>query len=120
MNMKRLSLVLIGVAFLLVAGLGELEYSFLGFPDGHLTEFDHETSNLRLAAVRANLALGLLACAFGFGWRRASIAIVLTFAAALILIAIPSRILPHCPKIPSCISIYETITGHPPDNGIGG
>lgn len=118
--MSRLLLALIGIAFLLVAGLCDLEYSSLGFPDGHLTEFDIETRNLRYATVWANLAFGLLACALGVVWRKAPITVVAIFAVALILVAVPSRILPRCPQIQSCVSIYESITGHPPDDGIGG
>jgi hypothetical protein len=118
--MRRLQLVLIGIAFLLVAGLGDLEYSSLGFPDGHLTAFELETRTLRFAAVRANFVLGLFACLLGCNWRKVPMALVLTLAAALILVAVPSRILPRCPEIQSCISIYESITGHPPDHGIGG
>lgn len=118
--MSRLLLVLIGIAFLLVAGLCDLEYSSLGFPDGHLTEFDIETGNLRFAAVWANLAFGLFACVLGASWRKAPIALVPIFVAALILVAVPSRTLPRCPQIQSCVWIYESITGHPPDDGIGG
>lgn len=51
--------------FLLVAGLCDLEYSSLGFPDCHLSEFDVETRNLRLATVWVNLAFGLFACVLG-------------------------------------------------------
>ncbi|MFC6446129.1 hypothetical protein [Shinella zoogloeoides] len=118
--MSRLLLILIGMVFLLVAALCDLEYSSLGFPDGHLTEFDIETRSLRYATAWANLALGLLACALGAVWHKAPIALVPVFAVALILVAAPSRILPRCPQIQSCISIYEGITGHPPDDGIGG
>lgn len=118
--MNRLLLVLIGIAFLLVAWLGDLENWFMGFPDGHLTEFDLETRSLRLASVWANLALGLLAGLSGFGWRKAPAALVLILAAAFILVAVPSRILPRCPEIGACVAIYETIMGHPPDHGIGG
>lgn len=118
--MSRWLLFLIGIAFLLVAGLGKLEYSSLGFPDGHLTAFELETQSLRFATVIANLSFGLVACLLGGTWRKAPIALVAILAAALILVAVPSRMLPRCPEIRSCISIYESIWGHPPDHGIGG
>ncbi|WP_171899738.1 MULTISPECIES: hypothetical protein [unclassified Rhizobium] len=47
--MSRLLVLLMGIILLLVAGLGHLEYSLLGFPDGHLTAFELETRNLRFA-----------------------------------------------------------------------
>ncbi|WP_172599119.1 hypothetical protein [Rhizobium leguminosarum] len=47
--MSRLLVLLMGIILLLVAGLGDLEYSLLGFPDGHLTAFELETRNLRFA-----------------------------------------------------------------------
>lgn len=118
--MSRLLLLLIGIIFLLVAGLGNLEYSSLGFPDGHLTAFELETQSLRLATIIANLALGLFASVLSGIWRKPPIVLVMVFAAALILVAVPSRILSICPEIESCVSIYEKITGHPPDHGIGG
>jgi hypothetical protein len=41
-------------------------------------------------------------------------------AAAFVVIAILSTMLPFCPEIESCTHIYEIMTGHPLNHGIGG
>lgn len=118
-TMRRLLLGL-GVAFLLVAGLGYMDYGLLGFPDGHLTVFERETRDLRFALLLANAALGVLACAFAFGGTGLVRPLAVAMVAGFFLVAIPSFVLPNCPRLDACIRVYEAVVGHPPDHGIGG
>jgi hypothetical protein len=117
---RRFALIIVGIGFLLAARFGYTDYSLLGFPDGYVSDFEIETRNLLFAAIIANVALGALACAFGLGWISPSSALVLWAAAAFLVIAIPSVMLPSCPEMELCIDIYKTVTGHPPNHGIGG
>jgi hypothetical protein len=117
---RRFALIIIGIGFLLAAGLGYMEYSSLGFPDGYLSAYELETRDLRFAAIIANVALGALVCVGGLGWIIPPAALVLVVAAAFVVIAIPSTMLPFCPEIESCTHIYEIVTGHPLNHGIGG
>ena len=117
---RRFALTIIGIGFLLAAGLGYVDYSSLGFPDGYLSAFELETRDLRFAAIIANVTLGALACARGLGWIIPPAALVLAVAAAFVVIAIPSTMLPLCPELESCTHIYEIVTGHPLNHGIGG
>ena len=41
-------------------------------------------------------------------------------AAGLLFVPVPAVTLPNCPAIGSCAALYEVLTGHPPDHGIGG
>ncbi len=118
--MTRLPLILIGFVFLLAAGLGYLDYASQGFPDGHRTAFELETQDVRFAVVMTNLFAGIFAVALGVYRRRASIAVGLIVVAVFVLVTVPGALLPRCPEMRSCSSIYETITGHLPDHGIGG
>jgi hypothetical protein len=119
---RRFALTLIGFGFVLVAGVAAIDSYLIGFPDGHMTDFDLETRDLRKAAITANLTLCVLAWACGLShWIKPSAALVLAVAAAFVVVAIPSVMLPDCPSMQFCVQIYETVTGHPPpDNGIGG
>ena len=67
---RRFALTIIGIGFLLAAGLGYVDYSSLGFPDGYLSAFELETRDLRFAAIIANVTLGVLVCACGLSWIR--------------------------------------------------
>lgn len=105
---------------LLAAGFGALDYTSLGFPDGHLTAFERETRGWRLAAILTELVLAGFAVIAACGWiGRPALALWLGMAAGL-LILLPAVALPRCPAIGSCAGLYEILTGHPPDHGIGG
>jgi hypothetical protein len=80
---RRFALTIIGIGFLLAAGLGYLDYSSLGFPDGYLSAFELETRGLRFAAIIANVTLGALACACGLSWITLPAALLRAAAAAL-------------------------------------
>ena len=117
---RRFALTIIRIGFLLAAGLGYVDYSSLGFPDGYLSAFELETRDLRFAAIIANVTLGVLVCACGLSWIAPPAALLLAAAAAFVVIAIPSTMLPLCPELESCTHIYEIVTGHPLNHGIGG
>ncbi|MFG1377717.1 hypothetical protein [Xanthobacter autotrophicus] len=131
------AVLVVGVVFFLAAGVGAMDWALLGFPDGHLTAFERETQGLRGAAIVANLGLGLLACAWAAGWaagwippatqpatQPATFGVLilgaLILAAGLLIVVVPGALLPHCPRLSSCVLIYKVITGHPPDHGVGG
>ena len=116
---RRLAL-LLGIGFLLAAGYGYMDYSSLGFPDGHLTAFEQETSGLRFGVPVASGILGLLGCACGLGWIRPGRGSAAALAAAFCLVIIEGAILPRCPELSACVQLYEAVTGHMPDHGVGG
>ena len=118
--MVRPALWIFACACLLAAGLGALDQASLGFPDGHLTAFERETLGLRRAAIFAELALAGFAILAACGWLKARpFALWLGLAAGL-LVLVPAAALPHCPAIGACAALYQAVTGHPPDHGIGG
>jgi len=105
---------------MLVAGYGYLDWSSLGFPDGHLTNFERETRDLRFGVFISNIISGFLGIAYGFGWIRPSRIITLALVLAFVLVAIPSALLPSCASLPGCPQVYETVTGHTFIDGGGG
>jgi hypothetical protein len=119
----RLGFVL-GIVLLLAAGLGYMDRISLGFPDGHLTAFERETSSLRFGALIANSFFGLLGLVYGFasgfGWIRQSRVMTLVLVLAFAAIALPSVMLPGCADLQACVQIYQIVTGHEPDDGHGG
>lgn len=110
----------LSVTMLLAAGLGYMEWSFTGFPDGHLTEFERETRSFSFGALLANSLFGFLGLAYGFGWIRPSRVMTLVLVLAFAVVTVPSVMLPSCPQLPACVQIYEIVTGHVPDDGTGG
>jgi len=111
---------LLGMAFLLVAGHGYMDWRFLGFPDGSLTAFERETSNLRFGAVLANTLFGFFGIAYGFRWVRRSKITTWALILAFVVVALPSVLLPSCASLPGCPQAYETVTGHAFNHGAGG
>lgn len=105
---------------LLAAGLGALDYGSLGFPDGHLTRFERETEGLRRGAIIAETALAAFAILAACGLLKARAPLLWLGLAAGLLVLVPAAGLPHCPAIGTCAALYQAVTGHPPDHGLGG
>jgi len=112
--------IVLGVAFLLVAGCGHMDLSTMGFPDGHLTDFGRETYNLRFKAIFANAIFGFIGIIYGFRWIRPSRIMKLALVLAFVVVALPSVLLPSCAILPGCPQVYETVTGRIFNDGSGG
>lgn len=117
-SLIRLILFTVAVIHILVSGLGTIEYMSLGFPDGHLTAFERETMGLWIALLFANASMGIVMVGWGLQQSiNRILAIVFSTAVSIFLLAVPGVLLPNCPRIGACRSLYEAVTGSWLDDG---
>lgn len=115
----RIAAFALALACLLVGAMGYVDHATLGFPDGHLTEFERETKGARAALFAINLAVGAAILLMLFRRRRIGAA-AWPLMAFVLLIAAFGALLPSCPSLSFCSSGYQAVMGHPPNHGQGG
>lgn len=101
------------------AGIGTIEYMYLGFPDGYLTRFERVTSDVRLGAILVNITFGIMFIALGIkntNQRNVASAFLLG-AVSVFCVVLPSVLLTYCPEVGGCALIYEAVTGSPIEEG---
>lgn len=107
-----------GVACILACAFWLMNFASAGFPDGFLTPYDRLTLMPRTALVYGLLFMGLMFLVRSALGRLGAPDIAGAALAVLFCLALPA--IEHCPRWPSCTSLFEATTGQSMDDGIGG
>lgn len=117
----RTAAIIWGLTGLLLALFCAVELSMMGFPDGHFTPYELETSGLRQILVGVCLAQSLYFIGVGVICKKVrAVRLCLQMLIAATFVVAPMLIVPNCAELQSCTRAYEWITDAPMDDGAGG
>jgi len=108
-----------GIANMVWGALALMAIDTAGFPDGFISDYDRATLVLQTVLSMAILLAGIFMLARSVFGRAGRFDVVIGMAAVLFLY-VPGIVIERCPRWSFCANLVADITGHYPNDGIGG